>query len=67
MSTLMPDRTDRRMLQFQLVIFGGLSGRFDQTAHTIHTLFTLRKAREWTWVVSEESLTCLLEAVSPSA
>ncbi|CAD6577559.1 MAG: hypothetical protein CYPHOPRED_000272 [Cyphobasidiales sp. Tagirdzhanova-0007] len=47
--------------QYQVIIFGGLSGRFDQTAHTIHALYKLRKARDWSWIVSEESLTCLLD------
>lgn len=47
---------------YQLVIYGGLSGRLDQTIHTLHTLQTLRKQREWSWIVSEESLTCMLDA-----
>ena len=54
---------DTHLRQYQLVIYGGLSGRLDQTAHTLHTLYKLRKERQWTWVVSEESLTCVLEAV----
>ncbi|KAK9900048.1 thiamine pyrophosphokinase [Cystobasidium minutum MCA 4210] len=47
--------------QYQLVIYGGLSGRLDQTIHTLHTLSKLRTTREWSWIVSEESLTCLLD------
>ena len=45
-------------------MYGGLSGRLDQTAHTLHALYKLRKEREWAWIVSEESLTCVLDAVS---
>ena len=50
--------------QHQLVVYGGLSGRLDQTAHTLHALYKLRREREWAWIVSEESLTCVLDAVS---
>jgi len=46
---------------YQLVIYGGLSGRFDQTAHTLHALYKLRKEREWAWIVSEESVSCILD------
>ncbi|KAL7009383.1 thiamine pyrophosphokinase [Cystobasidiomycetes sp. EMM_F5] len=45
----------------QVLIFGGLSGRLDQTAHTLHVLFKLLRSREWAWIVSEENLTCLLD------
>lgn len=49
---------------YQLVVYGGLSGRLDQTAHTLHALYKLRREREWAWIVSEESLTCVLDAGS---
>lgn len=45
------------------MIYGGLSGRFDQTIHTLHALYKLRKVREWAWIVSEDSLSCVLDEV----
>ena len=50
-------------LKYELVIYGGLTGRLDQTAHTIHVLFKLSRKRQRTWVVSEDSVTCLLQEV----
>lgn len=49
--------------QYELIIYGGLTGRLDQTAHTIHVLFKLSRKRRRTWVVSEDSVTCLLQEV----
>ncbi|KAI5479907.1 hypothetical protein MNV49_002465 [Pseudohyphozyma bogoriensis] len=46
--------------KYQLVIVGGLSGRLDQTAHTIHALTRLAEERESTWAVGRESVACVL-------
>lgn len=47
------------------MIVGGLSGRLDQTIHTIHALTQLLDERgNTTWVVGRESLACVLGPVS---
>ncbi|KAM0793285.1 hypothetical protein ACM66B_000746 [Microbotryomycetes sp. NB124-2] len=46
--------------QYQLIIVGGLSGRLDQTIHTLHALMQLEQEREMTWAVGEESIACVL-------
>lgn len=47
------------------MILGGLSGRLDQTIHTIHALTKLHGERELgTWVVGRESVACILGTVS---
>lgn len=50
--------------EHQLVISGGLSGRLDQTIHTMHALMQLSEVRERTWAVGSESLACVLGKVS---
>lgn len=50
--------------EHQLVISGGLSGRLDQTIHTMHALMQLSEARERTWAVGSESIACVLGKVS---
>lgn len=52
--------------QFQLVIIGGLSGRLDQTIHTLHALTQLveKEGRQKVWAVGKESAACLLTKVS---
>ncbi|SCZ90394.1 BZ3500_MvSof-1268-A1-R1_Chr1-3g01961 [Microbotryum saponariae] len=50
----------RTPIQHQLVIVGGLSGRLDQTIHTLHALTLLDQEREMTWAVGKESLACVL-------
>lgn len=49
--------------QYRIVFLGGLTGRLDQTAHTIHALHKLRHVRPETWVVSDQNVACLLDAV----
>ncbi|KAK4057997.1 thiamine pyrophosphokinase [Microbotryomycetes sp. JL221] len=46
--------------QYQLIIVGGLSGRLDQTVHTLHALMQLEQERDLTWAVGEESIACVL-------
>ncbi|KDE09754.1 hypothetical protein MVLG_00154 [Microbotryum lychnidis-dioicae p1A1 Lamole] len=50
----------RTPIQHQLVIVGGLSGRLDQTIHTLHALTLFDQEREMTWAVGQESLACVL-------
>lgn len=50
---------------YQLVIIGGLTGRLDQTIHTIHALTELLETRgNTTWAIGGESLACVLGPVS---
>ncbi|GAA5922463.1 thiamine diphosphokinase [Sporobolomyces koalae] len=46
----------------QLVIVGGLSGRLDQTIHTLHALVQLveKEKRERVWAIGKESAACIL-------
>lgn len=58
--------SDDVVKRYQLVIMGGLSGRLDQTIHTLHAITRLRlgeNAREGTWVVGRESIACVLGPV----
>lgn len=53
--------------QYQLIIIGGLSGRLDQTVHTLHALSLLNEqGRRYTWAVGRDSIACVLGKVSPS-
>jgi len=47
--------------QYRIILLGGLTGRLDQTAHTIHALHTFRHDRKETWVVSDQSVACLID------
>ncbi|KAL7417542.1 thiamine pyrophosphokinase [Mrakia frigida] len=47
--------------QYDLILFGGLTGRLDQTTHTLHLLHKLRTEREKIWVISEDELAWCLD------
>lgn len=51
--------------QYQLVIIGGLSGRLDQTIHTLHalTLLAEKEGRDRIWTIGKESAALLLTKV----
>ena len=49
--------------QYRLLLIGGLSGRVDQTVHTMALLHKMRKTRPRTFVLSSESLAWVLDAV----
>jgi thiamine pyrophosphokinase len=57
------EREDPSDGEHTLVIVGGLTGRFDQTAHTVHVLHQQQCKRKRTWVASDQSLACLLPPV----
>ncbi|GAA6014771.1 hypothetical protein JCM8202_004757 [Rhodotorula sphaerocarpa] len=48
--------------QYQLIIIGGLSGRLDQTVHTLHalTLLAEKEGRDRVWTIGRESAALLL-------
>ncbi len=58
------DELESESLQLPLIIIGGLSGRIDQTIHTMSLFFKLRKRRSNLFVLSGESLAWVLDTVS---
>ncbi|GAA5842980.1 hypothetical protein JCM3766R1_001650 [Sporobolomyces carnicolor] len=54
--------TAQRCGELQLVIVGGLSGRLDQTIHTLHALIQLveKQGRDRVWAIGQESAACIL-------
>ncbi|GAA5873236.1 hypothetical protein JCM3774_000090 [Rhodotorula dairenensis] len=61
-----PDRERRRApvggQQYHVVLIGGLSGRLDQTIHTLHamTLLAEKERRDRVWAIGRESAAILL-------
>lgn len=55
--------------QFQIVLIGGLSGRLDQTIHTLHamTLLAEKEQRDRVWAIGKESAALLLTKVNQRA
>jgi len=45
-----------------IVILGGLSGRLDQTVHTLSLLHKLRKRREKIFVLTEDNVSWVLDS-----
>lgn len=50
--------------QFEIVILGGLSGRLDQTVHTLSYLHKLRKTRKRVYTVTDDNVAWVLDEVS---
>jgi len=48
--------------QHDIIILGGLSGRLDQTIHTLSYLHKLRKFRERAFVITNESVAWVLDS-----
>ncbi|KAF7316884.1 TPK-B1-binding domain-containing protein [Mycena chlorophos] len=48
--------------RYDIVLLGGLSGRLDQTIHTLSYLFKLRKKRERVFAVTDDNVGWLLDA-----
>jgi len=53
--------------QHDIIILGGLSGRLDQTIHTLSYLHKLRKFRERAFVITNESVAWVLDSVTFSS
>ncbi|KAG9224850.1 hypothetical protein CCMSSC00406_0001999 [Pleurotus cornucopiae] len=51
----------RENVQYDLIILGGLSGRLDQTVHTLSYLHKLRKQRNRVFAVTDESVGWVLD------
>ncbi|KAF9048716.1 thiamine pyrophosphokinase [Panaeolus papilionaceus] len=48
--------------RYQIVLLGGLSGRLDQTIHTLSYLHKLRKSRKWVYAVTEDNVGWVLDS-----
>lgn len=53
-------------VQYRVMLLGGLTGRLDQTAHTLSTLLQLRKTARTIWAFSQMSMACVLDQVRPT-
>lgn len=51
--------------QYDIILLGGLTGRLDQTIHTLSYLYKLRKTRERVFTVTDENVAWVLDSVSP--
>lgn len=49
--------------QNTIVLLGGLSGRLDQTVHTLSLVHKLRKSRKRTFVITDDNVAWLLDTV----
>jgi thiamine pyrophosphokinase len=52
--------------QYEIIILGGLSGRLDQTIHTLSYLHKLRKKRKSVYAVTDDNIGWVLDSVRPS-
>lgn len=50
-------------LQYTVILLGGLSGRLDQTVHTLSLLHKLRKTREHMYAITDENVGWVLDTV----
>ncbi|KAF8500123.1 thiamine pyrophosphokinase Thi80 [Gautieria morchelliformis] len=50
------------MEQYTVILLGGLSGRLDQTVHTLSLLHKLRQSREYVYAVTEENVGWVLDS-----
>jgi thiamine pyrophosphokinase len=53
-------------VQHDIIILGGLSGRLDQTIHTLSYLHKLRKTRESVFAITEDNVAWVLDSVRSS-
>ncbi|TBU32502.1 thiamine pyrophosphokinase [Dichomitus squalens] len=56
------EKAERHVEQHTIVILGGLSGRLDQTVHTLSLLHKLRRSRQRVFVITDDSVAWLLDA-----
>ena len=50
-------------VQHDIIILGGLSGRLDQTIHTLSYLHKLRKLRESVFAITDDNVAWVLDSV----
>ncbi|KAG6329796.1 hypothetical protein ID866_9295 [Astraeus odoratus] len=51
------------LAQYEIIILGGLTGRLDQTVHTLSYLHKLRKARRKVFVATDDNIAWVLDEV----
>lgn len=51
------------VVQYDLLLIGGLSGRVDQTVHVMSLIHKLRKTRPHSFILSSESLAWVVDEV----
>ena len=49
--------------QYDVILLGGLSGRLDQTIHTMSALHKLRKTRKKVFAVTDDNIAWILDEV----
>lgn len=49
--------------QYEIIVLGGLSGRLDQTIHTLSYLHKLRKRRKRVYAVTDDNIGWVLDSV----
>lgn len=49
--------------QYRVMLLGGLTGRLDQTAHTLSVLSKQSRSERTVWAFSEMSMACVLQKV----
>ena len=47
-----------------VLLLGGLTGRLDQTVHTLSLLHKLRTSRDYVYVVTDDNVGWVLDSVS---
>ncbi|KAF8206516.1 hypothetical protein K438DRAFT_1963544 [Mycena galopus ATCC 62051] len=58
------DKEAREQTEYDIVLLGGLSGRLDQTIHTLSYLHKLRTSRKRIFAVTDDNVGWVLDAVS---
>ncbi|EIN03724.1 Thiamin pyrophosphokinase [Punctularia strigosozonata HHB-11173 SS5] len=49
------------VVQYELILLGGLSGRLDQTVHTLHYLHKMRKSRDTVYAFTDDNVGWVLD------
>ncbi|KAF8625535.1 hypothetical protein AX15_005302 [Amanita polypyramis BW_CC] len=60
--TSLQEREQEEGLEYELVILGGLSGRLDQTVHTLSYLHKMRKTRKKVYAITDENVGWVLDS-----
>ena len=53
--------------QYGVILLGGLSGRLDQTIHTLSYLHKLRRQRERVFCITDDNIAWVLDEVRPTS
>ncbi|KAH9850251.1 thiamine pyrophosphokinase [Lenzites betulinus] len=56
------EKAERHVEQNTIVLLGGLTGRLDQTVHTLSLVHKLRKSRKRTFVITDDNVAWLLDS-----